>query len=377
MQITVSSGRFLERLELWRRWIAGSATLLVAVQVLVATFIYHASKGLWLVVALEIISFLVAYLCWVWGQTSLNWRSRHAVRANRQPAVVDTRDVWPWLKEVLLFRRFASVPAICVLAAVALYLSSRRVDGWLNAQPRDFVLTLWAMQAALLGLVVVLLTFLFQLITVRLAYETSLLPFLAKRARLKLIVSINTLFVLVNLVAVGHARDTTAPFTSSYVAALSLVFLVVSSLFMLSNVLTWLDPDAVESGITDLIRADILETVEQEATSAEAERILQSVCAANGIEFSPLDVHQELPAIRSMEIGLVADINLARLGGFARSLVGSIPGGSTARRAILVKGMGAAVTMNYDILARVTTPDENRKTADRLRRAFRLRGSAL
>jgi hypothetical protein len=267
------------------------------------------------------------------------------------------------------------VPGIWLLAAVAIYIGSHS-RGWLDTQPRDFLLTAWTIQAALLGLVVVLLTFLFQLITLRLAYETSLLPFLAKKSHLKLVVNGNIFFVIVNLITVARAGEHFVSFGCSYTITLSLVFLTVSSVFVFNKTTSWLDPDAIESGLAELIRVEITQTLEQEAVFAAAQNILSAVCAENLIQFSLLDARRELPAIRSIEAGVVRDINLARLAQFAAALVSEIPGGIDGpRRAIVVKGVGAAVTDAYRILARVSAPDDTPQNANRLRRAYQLERS--
>jgi hypothetical protein len=217
----------------------------------------------------------------------------------------------------------------------------------------------------------------FQLVSVRLAYETSLLPFLARRSHLRVVISSNLLIVIVDLFCVEKWDSEPWGIPPLGVLVVGLVYLVGSCLFLLNGSLELLDPDAIEAGLGHLIRQEIREELKQEQFSALAEQITFERCATVGLEFSPLDMNRGENAIIADETGTIVDIDLAKLTRFAAGLKATIQTSASGSRALLLKGLGSEVKSGSSVLGRVAAVDDNRRNGARLRKALRIRKGEL
>jgi hypothetical protein len=248
---------------------------------------------------------------------------------------------------------------------------------WSHDAKKELLVAVWQTHTALLALVVVLLAFLFQLISVRLAYETSLLPFLANRSRLRLILAINILFVLADLGCVVRPDSAVFGISAPGAAVLGFTVLVGSCLFLLSDTLQLLDPDTIDSNLVRMVRLEIRDELRGEQISLAADEIMATACAASSVEFSPFDIIRTERAILSNKSGTVVDVNLRKLALLAAGLNGRIQSGPSDWKARVMTGIDAVVTSGSSVLGRVVAIDDNPGNRALFQSVFKIRKDSL
>lgn len=350
--------------------------ILLAVQLLEAfLFRYWLNLASWGALAAE--SFLLAVLAYqLRKRRSLRWRVRNIAVTLRQPTVIDVRKL---TRDIVGFKTFSSSLFYWILLGIGIFpISTSRVpfsyfQEHFSAAPFAFFKDVWQVHATILGFFLVLLTFVFQLVSYRLAYETSLLPFLAEQSRFGPIVALNFSFLFLDALAMlgdEHRRPT---IIFRYVCLLGLAFAILSSLFLLFRTLTLLKPDTVEEGLSTLIRKEFIERLEQEQEEALAENLLADECLQLELEYSPLDFSVEMAAVRSARSGMVTDLDLAKLKTFASQLKGRVPAArDSAPKAIVLKSIGNGISAVTDVLARVSPKDDTEAISRLLNTTFKV-----
>jgi hypothetical protein len=157
-----------------------------------------------------------------------------------------TLPISKWLNEVSSYKTFDAV--ILAWASVSVLLcpyfykvyEMKLFRLWhtaLQGAKPEFFYTLWTVHATILGIFLVLLTFLFQFISLRLAYETSLLPFLARKSHLSVIIITNFVFIgfgMIQGLLQEHSRFQPA---SRWIIISGLLFALLSAAFLLYRLL--------------------------------------------------------------------------------------------------------------------------------------------
>jgi len=357
--------------------VLGSAILLqLALPILCwgGMILRYLTVGAWVADGLQILLFGVLWIE-MRKRNSLKWQAEQAVSVRVRVREIDERAVLPWAWKVLLFKRHESIMLWC-LVGTGVIAVAHPFQTASSRYAREVLLTIWQVHAALLGIVIVLLAFLFQLVSVRQAYETSLLPFLAKRSRLRAVISLNLLFVVVNTICAERPTTKIWGIPTVQCAVLGLLVLVTSCLYLLNNSLELLDQDTIEADLTRLIRLEIREMLKDEQRLIAAESILSRTCSECGIGFSPLDILRQGVAIQADDTGSVADINLGKLRRFASGLQGTLSSGSSSRRALLLKGLRFPVAAG-SVLGRIAQIDANDRNIALLRTAFQIEKGEL
>jgi hypothetical protein len=310
---------------------------------------------------------------------SLLWQTNRLARTLREPPEIDITSL---RRDFLAFKTFGAVLILWFLLSILIYpfSGSNQItsyfQGNFSKSDYSFYLALLQTHATLLGFFIVFLTFVFQLVSYKLAYETSLLPFLVVRARFGPVITINFGFLLLDgLSLIGDQKGhPTLPFR--YLSIVGLAFAVLSALFLFRQTVDLLNPDTVETGLSDLIRKEFMEQIEEEQQQIVADHILNEQCTRRGLEYSPLDLAETMPAIRSRRIGVIADIDLTALGRFAANLKAQDPLlNNPPRRAIVLRTLNDLLTTGNHTLARVSPDDDTARTSRLLNRCFKIRES--
>ena len=369
----------LDRLERLRLWVLWCVLVAAAIELGFAIFSWR-----WLSVAsrlllLAMISLVGVLFHELRKRNSLRWRASQFARTIRQPDVINVQSTF---KDIIEFKNFISVGLAWTLIAVVVFpynvdYSRHPIIGlsrkvFQSATPES-IANLWEVHATILGFFLVLLTFVFQFVSLKMAYETSLLPFLARRARLKPIITINFGFVFIEAIAVLTGPAHVAQIELRYVSALGLMFAVVSAIFLLYRVTELLEPGTLEEGLTDLVRRDLQNQLEAEQFSALAAHLLSEECLAQGIEYSDIDFFRPTASITSDTTGIIRDFRFDRLRLFTKSLRGQLTlSGELPKKALIVRGLGDEVSSARTILARVSAEDLSPKTTALLRRSIKV-----
>jgi hypothetical protein len=340
------------------------------------TFIWRwRTVGDWsgLLIAMIFISILFFYLR---RHRFMSWKVNQLANEFREPRVVDLKRL---AVDTLLFRRFSSVVVLLLLAILVIYpypgrshaLSYFRTH--LSAAKYDLYLAIWEVHATLVGFFVVFLTFVFQLVSVRLAYETSVLRFLTRRERFGLITCINFAFLLIDSIGLLGDDRKSPSVLFRYLSVVGFVFAIFSALFIFYRVLELLRPDTVESGLSTLIQAELMVRLDEEQNRALAEYLLIEECRVLNLEYSPFDAQIRLPALRASKQGTIKDLDIDELKRFAASLGGEIQRAhEVAPKALLLKTVGDEINSASDAMARVSEIDATEENAVRLNRCFRI-----
>jgi hypothetical protein len=266
-----------------------------------------------------------------------------------------------------------------MVIAIALYpfyvqSGSTRILGYtrtiIERADTSFFAALWAVQATVLGVFLVILTFIFQFISLQRAYETSLLPFLAEQAHIKPVILINLFFVVFEMAPMLISANTPL-LLAKYLAILGLVFAVLSASHLLIRVLDLLRPEMIDESLMALVRRDLGKELEEEQFLNVSAAILSEECTSWAMEYSAMDLLTALPAIRSTAVGRIVDIDLSRLRHFGRNLRGTLPMESTPPvKARVIAMISDELTRQRNVLARIPAIDRNLRNERLLRRAF-------
>jgi hypothetical protein len=360
------------------RWVLlGALASFTAIEVIVAAWLWRSDTPIVWTAQVTSLTGLTGLFCAFRRRRFLSWQAKRMVRTWREPLSIDTSAM---IHEIVTFRAFVGMLLCWVLLSVLIYPYSRFVGmssyfhGHFSDSDNSLFLALLQTHATLLGFFVVFLGFVFQLVSFRLAYETSLLPFLVRQARFGPIITVNLCFVLLNSVALigKRAEHPTMPFR--YLSVVGLLFAVLSALFLFRRTLELLGPEAVEDGLSALIRKELRIHIEEEQQQVVADHILEQECSHSGLRFSPIYFLDPMPVIRSHKLGKVVDIDLIALAKFARHLQGQIPlMNNPVCRAIVLRTLGDSLTGSSDALARVPPGEDTEENIQLLNQCFKIK----
>lgn len=369
----------IERLEplRWLCFALCSAALLVQLTAMVALWSFL-NRELWLWLLVQAAG-LLALLLQLRKRRSLAWRARRCIKGLRGSG---TFSVSKFARSILQFKTLPAVFSLWVATALlicpfyirsessGLFRFSRTLIGTADS---TFFAALWQVQATILGVFLVILTFVFQFVSLRRAYETSLLPFLAERASVKEIILFNFCFVLVEMLPVMLSPQNRFLLTAKYFALLGLIFSVLSAAYLLLRILDLLRPEMIEENLTELIKRDLAKELEQEQFLEIAAGLLAETCSSCGLEYSEMDFLRNLPAIRSKLVGKIVDIDLNRLTRFGKKLGGVLPSaGAHQRKCLIVAMLSDELTKQRNVLARISSKDRTTNNERPLGRAFKV-----
>jgi hypothetical protein len=336
------------------------------------------SPRLWLVFLLQCLA-LVLLLSQLFKRRRLSWRARRFLDSLDEPRVIDVSET---IRSGLHFRTLPALVGLWILIAIVIcpfYVHSGSTG--LLGYPRSvienadtaFFAALWAVQATILGVFLVILTFIFQFISLRQAYETSLLPFLAEQVHIKPVILINLFFVLFEMVPLLIGRNRSL-LLAKYISVLGLIFGVLSASYLVIRVLDLLRPEMIDDSLMALVRRDLVKELEEEEYLNVSAAILSEECTSWGMEYSSMDLLTGLPAIRSTVTGRILDIDLKRLSRFCRHLKGTLPmGASSPVKARVVVMISDELTRQRNVLARISSIDLSLPNEQLLRRAVKIK----
>jgi hypothetical protein len=367
------------RLEPFRIAIFSVISALFAAQVYFQVLLKHfVSTNLWACSAVQAIA-----LTWLTFQFrkrgSLRWRAERLQQTLREPPDLF---VSKWIRGILDVKEFGSL--ILWWAALDFLIwpfyehsSGLKSIGYLGTvfamADKDFFADLWEVHATVLGVFLVLLTFVFQFISLRSAYETNLLPFLAKRARLAPIITINFIFVALEMFVVALGNESISHPALRYLAVVGFAFAVLSGCHLLFRVLDLLNPEMIEVGLSELVRKDLIIEFEEEQLLALAGSLLAEECSCHEMEFSEIDIFENLPPIRSLSTGRVIDVDIRSLGKFSKRLTTPLPSSTPPqKKAFILRMIGDELTDVHNVLGRVSRADLNSRTERLLRKSFKV-----
>src|ERR1700719_3531869 len=239
--LVVNSG--IERLEPLKWRIAAVCCGLLIVEFIAMLFLTpFVSRTMWLYFFVQIFAFFILLLL-LRRRRSLRWRARRLLKASREPGVFLPL---MWWNAAIRFRNLSAL--FSLWSAVALLIwpfyarsSSLSLLGhWREVLERaspEFFGALWQVHATVLGVFLVILTFVFQFVSLRSAYETSLLPFLAHRVRLAPLIIVNFCFVGLEMLPSVLRENSTLLLLLRYIAVLGFFFSVLSAVHLLLRVL--------------------------------------------------------------------------------------------------------------------------------------------
>jgi hypothetical protein len=110
----------------------------------------------------------------------------------------------------------------------------------------------------------VILTFVFQFVSPRRAYETSLLPYLAKSVHLAPLIILNFVYVAFEMYAAILTNNSVGVILARYIAVLGLLFSLLSAIYLLLGVLDLLRPEVMEANLNRLVRSDLAKELKEE-----------------------------------------------------------------------------------------------------------------
>lgn len=342
------------------------------VMVCLARFI---SLRLWLVSVLQLLAILVL-LYQLRKRRSLAWRARRFLTSLDEPTGIDLSEI---IRSSMHFRTLPALVGLWILIALVVcpfYVQggSTGILGYprvvIESADTAFFAALWAVQATVLGIFLVILTFIFQFISLQRAYETSLLPFLAEQVHIKPVILMNLFFVVFEMAPL-LIKGSRPLLLTKYIAILGLIFAVLSASYLLIRVLDLLRPEMIDENLMALVKRDLGKELEEEQFLNVSAAILSEECTSWGIEYSSMDLLTIPPAIRSTVVGKIVDIDLNRLSQFCRNLKGTLPMGSTPPvKARLVVMISDELTRQRNVLVRIPSMDLNLRNERQLRRAF-------
>lgn len=310
---------------------------------------------------------------------SLRWRAERLQQTLREPPDLS---VSKWMKMILNFREFGCLILWWAVVDLLIYpfcdhSSSLGSIGYLGTvfaiADKEFFGNLWEVHATILGVFLVLLTFVFQFISLRSAYETNLLTFLAKRARLEPIITINFIFVALEMFVVALGNESIRHPVLRYLAVVGFAFAVLSGCHLLFRVLDLLNPEMIEVGLSELVRKDLVTEFEEEQLLALAGNLLAEECSSHEMEYSEIDIFENVPPIRSRSIGRITDVDLSQLARFSKHLTSPLPSSTPPRKmAFILRMIGDELTDVHNILGRVSGADLNSRTQRLLRKSFKV-----
>jgi hypothetical protein len=367
----------LDRFERTRYWIAAFTIVAVVVDLIIVAYSWRWLSP-WYQFAPLVVAPLTILFCWLLRRrTYLTWRAEQLAATIRSPEPINVRI---FFGDTLRFRNFVSVWLLWAIFAVVLYPydfgpSERPMialaRGFFEAVRPNSIATLWEVHATILGIFLVLLAFVFQFVGLKMAYETSLLPFLMRRAQFLPILATNFFFILVDAYTALENSKSEASIILRYVAVMGLIFGVISALFLLHRVFDMLEPDTLQEGLSALVRRDVLAQLREEQYSEIAGYLLTEECSRLGLLYSRLDPARNIPSIRADESGVISEVYLDKLAQFAKSLSQRLPSSDgPPDRALIVRGLGDEVTEGRTTLARVCEVDLSAEHAELLRRVF-------
>jgi hypothetical protein len=380
MKITLAVPRHIKlycaKLDSFRWWIWNFLACIWILEVF-ATFaiwrerVFYHSLGL--LIATGLLIFLFGSLR---RHRLLSWKVNQLAEDFREPRVVDLKTL---ASDLLRFERFSSVIIVFLLVSACVYPYAFTLESlsYFNRQfatsKYGFYLAVWQVHATLLGFFVVFLTFVFQMVSVRTAYETSLLPFFARRERFGPIIGTNFVFLFIDSIGL-MGDDKFFPTTLfRYLSLIGFIFALLSALFLFYRVLELLKPDSLEQGLSELIQSELVSRLEEEQNSGLTAHVLIEECRLLDLEFSPFDSQLGIPALRPNRGGTVTDVDLDELKRFAHALTGRVDRGTERTpKAIILKTVGDDVNSGAGALARVSRGDATDTNTARLNRCFRI-----
>jgi hypothetical protein len=297
---------------------------------------------------------------------SLKWKSDQLLATLREPAQIDIT------REMSSLYRFKSISSVLIVCGITSLLFLPRVSAFprlhgfapasvlvTSAKP-DFFSALWQVHAAFIGFFLVLLTFVFQFVSVKWAYESSLLPSLAKRAWLSFALVANLISLLYEMfVCLSESAGKSNVFLR-YFAIVTLIFSIVSALFIFLKVKDFLQPDSLENCLSEEVRSDLALAVEDEQRRAVTQYLMEQECVALGLEYSTFDFRSNMQGVVIPQSGIVRDVNLARLRQLAKALFGSLPRTSEqSSTCVLCKTIGDELQGGVDVIARMASKDSS------------------
>jgi hypothetical protein len=325
---------------------------------------------------------VIAFLCFsaqLRKRRSLHWRAARLLDSLREPGVLF---VSRWIESLFKFQEFNSLITWSIILAFVSYpffgdslrhplfgYFSRVIE---QANTNSYS-SLWQVHATILGVFLVLLTFVFQFINLRSAYETSLLPYLASKARLALIIEINFLFLVVEMFSTFLRRQSNLLLPAKHLAVIGFMFSVLSACYLLRRVLEFLKPEMLELGLGNLVRQNLIDEFEEEQFLGAAAHLLAQECSLNMIEFSNMDLYNHVPPIRSGLAGTIVDVDLHCLKKFAKHLEKPLGlAGAAGARALILRTIGDEITTTHNILGRVASSGLNARSEKLLRQSFKV-----
>ena len=362
------------RIVLWLGLFLGLATQ-SAFQIVLWRFV---PVSLWIWSGVQVAGFL-----WFSAQLrkrrSLRWKAARLLESLREPGKFF---VSKWIESLFTFQEFNSLMVWWIIIAFVSYpffsnsLRHSRFGYFgrvIEQADASSFSSLWQVHATVLGVFLVLLTFVFQFINLRSAYETSLLPFLASRARLALIIEINFVFLFIEMFSALLQCGSSLLTSVKHLAVIGFMFSVLSACYLLRKVLEFLKPEMLEIGLSELVRQNLIDEFEQEQFLGAAGHVLAEECSLNHIEFSGMDLFNHIPPIRSELVGTIYDVDLVRLKKFAEHVQTPLGlTGSPDVRALIFRAIGDELTTTHNVLGRVASSDLNSMSEKFLRESFKV-----
>lgn len=312
-------------------------------------------------------------------RNSLKWKSEQLLSTLRTPTDLNlTRE----MAQLYQFKSFYSVILVCGIIALLFApnifgISSFRafpLSSTLYASAKaDFFLALWQVHAAFVGFFLVLLTFVFQFVSVKWAYEANLLPSMAKRAWLSFTLTVNLVSLLYEMIVCLFESAGENIVFLRYCALLTLVFSIVSALFIFLKVREFLRPDSLETCLSEEIQVDLVLAIEDEQRRALSQYLMEEECRMLGLEYSTFALTSGSPSVVTPRSGVVRDVNLARLRQFARGVSAAAPGISgQSPDCTLYQTIGDELRAGVDVLAKVPSKSNSPRNQRLLIKAFRI-----
>lgn len=320
-------------------------------------FLRNTTRREFLLDAIAII-LLTAYGFQMAKRRSLRWNVTRLLFDLRVPTQIDLSRV---MSELFRFNTFYSVVVVCAIVLGLIF--SPWVLSLIASTKLDFYLALWQVHAAFVGFFLVLLTFVFQFVSVKWAYEANLLPSMERRAMLPLVLIVNLISLLYEMIVSllesgGHSIVIVRGFE-----VFVITFSIISALFVLLKVQRFLSAESLEECLNEDVQHELRLAIEAEQRRALTQYLMERECESLGLEYSPYDFNNALPAILASKSGIVADVNLRRLRRFARALSGTISSSKLgqSRSCLLLNTIGDQLRDGIDVLARVSVEDDTPK----------------
>ncbi len=311
------------------------------------------------------------------------WLSKVVPKAEKQaiaqtgfitPLRAAARAAWSSVNDTISgLRDF--IPALLIIAALHLV-------AFLGPAPclppfsemRQFLLTLWQVTGAVVGLALVILIPVVQMLS-QAARSQYLWQRFLKHSRFYFIAP----FLFGSILAAGIGSLLLLPSSSSVEpvpAGLGNLLLIDTGLFVFSvflllwlyaRVLRFLNPDWVRTFAIDSLCQDVRKSIAGDISARHSEHILRNACADAGLVYDPHPLNQhDLRPVPIEKSGVVSDVNLDGLARVALSLTTT-----SSPRAVISIRIGAKVT-GVETCAYVHAEDATDEVQLRLRRCFKV-----